>query len=65
MKTNISSQCYDPDNNRTLYDIWRYNFRNSPYWLSNEDNKIIVVGCNSLAYTRSSSRISLYCTPID
>nr|BAD22228.1 putative wall-associated serine/threonine kinase [Oryza sativa Japonica Group] len=58
MKTNISSQCFDPETNRTLYDdIWN-SFRYSPYWLSNEDNKLIVVGCNSLAYMRSTSFIT-------
>lgn len=60
MKTNISSQCFDPETNRTLYDdIWN-SFRYSPYWLSNEDNKLFVVGCNSLAYMRSTS-VSNFC----
>ncbi|KAL6655396.1 hypothetical protein ACP70R_006222 [Stipagrostis hirtigluma subsp. patula] len=53
-KTFISRQCYDPTTNGMLYNnAW---VRLTSYVLSAEDNKIIVIGCNGLAYMRSDSR---------
>ncbi|KAL5201907.1 hypothetical protein ABZP36_036261 [Zizania latifolia] len=46
VNTNLSSQCYDPETGSTSY------------WLSHDDNKIVVIGCNALAYLRSSSFIT-------
>lgn len=74
VKTWISRQCYDQTTNGMLYN-------NAQLWLSNhyaisaDDNKVIVIGCKSLAYMwsgsvssdlsipRSSSVLSIYTCP--
>ncbi|TVU30984.1 hypothetical protein EJB05_22645, partial [Eragrostis curvula] len=58
VKTWNSRQCYDP----TAPDGMRYNnawlnITDLPYVLSASDNKIVVLGCNSLAYMLSDSYI--------
>uniref|UniRef100_A0A0D9XEP9 Protein kinase domain-containing protein n=1 Tax=Leersia perrieri TaxID=77586 RepID=A0A0D9XEP9_9ORYZ len=50
MKMNISKNCYDQsmgitDDNRTSVD-----FSGSPFWISEKDNNIIVIGCETFAY---------------
>ncbi|WVZ50635.1 hypothetical protein U9M48_001873 [Paspalum notatum var. saurae] len=52
MKMNISGQCFDSQMNRKL-STWYENFTNTPFRFSTEDNKIFVIGCNSLAYITS------------
>ncbi|KAG8057087.1 hypothetical protein GUJ93_ZPchr0002g26829 [Zizania palustris] len=47
---NLSSQCYDPETNTTSYNISGLIFSTKTYWLSHDDNKIVVIGCNALAY---------------
>ncbi|CAN6167309.1 unnamed protein product [Urochloa humidicola] len=58
VKAWISRQCYDRTTNKMLYN-------NAELWLSNtyvisaDDNKVIVMGCNSLAYMWSDSSPAL------
>ncbi|KAL6655397.1 hypothetical protein ACP70R_006223 [Stipagrostis hirtigluma subsp. patula] len=59
-KTLISRQCYNPATNRMLYTNALLNLTNSPYVLSADDNKIIVIGCNGFAYMRSDFRYLWY-----
>lgn len=47
MKMNISWHCYH------YHDEWWYRFTRTPFRFSYEDNKIFVMGCNTLAYMRS------------
>ncbi|CAN6336455.1 unnamed protein product [Urochloa humidicola] len=56
-KTWISRQCYNETTNRTVYGNAWINFTNTPYMLSADDNKVIVLGCRSMAYMRSNSYI--------
>jgi len=54
-KTWISRQCYDQTTNQTVYDTAWINLNNTPYVLSADDNKVIVLGCRSMAYMQSNS----------
>jgi hypothetical protein len=53
LKSGISRQCYDQSTQGMLYNNERLSV--STYVLSAEDNKVIVIGCNSLAYMLSDS----------
>jgi hypothetical protein len=56
LKTWISRECYNQTTSGTLYGNYAWmNITGSPYVLSADDNKIIVLGCNSFAYMRSDS----------
>ncbi|KAL6655395.1 hypothetical protein ACP70R_006221 [Stipagrostis hirtigluma subsp. patula] len=57
LKTLNSRQCYDPTTNGMKYNNAWLNITNLPYVLSADDNKIIVIGCNGLAYMLSDSYI--------
>jgi hypothetical protein len=50
----VSSQCYFPSNGTSYFNDW-LNLNNSPFWISEVDNAIIVIGCNALAYMTSFS----------
>ncbi|VAI18583.1 unnamed protein product [Triticum turgidum subsp. durum] len=57
MTTRMSWQCYFPATRTTNYsDSW-LSFTNSPFSISEVDNKIIVIGCNAVAYMRSSTYV--------
>ena len=55
LKTWISRQCYNQTTNDMSYDNVWVNATDTPYVLSADDNKIIVLGCNSMAYMQSDS----------
>ncbi|KAL6844839.1 hypothetical protein ACP4OV_025498 [Aristida adscensionis] len=55
LKTFISRQCYDPSTNQMQYNNAELSL--STYVLSAADNKVIVIGCNALAYMSSDSYI--------
>jgi hypothetical protein len=59
VKTWISRQCYDWASNDMVYNSAWMNITNLPYVLSADDNKVIVLGCNSMAYMRSDSVSSI------
>ncbi|KAM3278791.1 hypothetical protein ACQJBY_046215 [Aegilops geniculata] len=54
----ITARCYNPANgkiwhrNRAWVDMTRL-----PYWFSDVDNKLFVIGCNSLGYARGVSAV--------
>ena len=60
MKMGISWQC-GPDDS-----VWLQNFTHTPFRFSYMDNKIVVVGCNTLAYMKSEpvsdSHIQFICS---
>lgn len=59
--TAISWQCYVPATGNTNYSNGWLNLINTPFWISEVDNTVIVIGCNTLAYMMSSSvSTSLY-----
>ncbi|EMS67550.1 Wall-associated receptor kinase 3 [Triticum urartu] len=55
MNTAISWQCYVPATGTTNYSNGWLNLTNTPFWISEVDNTVIVIGCNTLAYMISSS----------
>ncbi|KAF8694862.1 hypothetical protein HU200_037961 [Digitaria exilis] len=55
LKTIISRQCYNHTTNQTISDNAWINLAGSPYVLSADDNKVIVLGCRSMAYMLSDS----------
>ncbi|KAF8780964.1 hypothetical protein HU200_000930 [Digitaria exilis] len=57
LKTIISRQCYNHTTNQTISDNAWINLAGSPYVLSADDNKVIVLGCRSMAYMLSDSYI--------
>ncbi|XP_047049114.1 putative wall-associated receptor kinase-like 16 [Lolium rigidum] len=66
MSTWVSSQCYFPSNGTNYLNAW-LNLNDTPFWISEVDNAIIVVGCNTLAYMTSSSYVigcSATCTDV-
>ncbi|OQU88384.1 putative wall-associated receptor kinase-like 16 [Sorghum bicolor] len=52
-KMNISWRCYDSRTNPTTWSTRRENFTHTPFRFSHQDNKIFVVGCNTLGYITS------------
>uniref|UniRef100_A0ACD5Y495 Uncharacterized protein n=1 Tax=Avena sativa TaxID=4498 RepID=A0ACD5Y495_AVESA len=57
VKTLISWQCYDPATGNTAYSDASSNFSGTNFWISEAENKVIVIGCNTLAYMLSSSYV--------
>ncbi|CAD6218702.1 unnamed protein product [Miscanthus lutarioriparius] len=57
LKTWISRQCYNQTTNDMFVENAWINATDTPYVLSADDNKIIVLGCNSMAYMQSDSAI--------
>jgi hypothetical protein len=53
MKMGISWRCYDKDALQMKAESFWYDFTHTPFRFSNEDNKIFIMGCNTLAYMRS------------
>ncbi|RLN34808.1 putative wall-associated receptor kinase-like 16 isoform X1 [Panicum miliaceum] len=53
MKMGISWQC----GLEARQSVWFQNFTHTPFRFSNVDNKIVVVGCNTLAYMKSEPHI--------
>ncbi|KAL5201501.1 hypothetical protein ABZP36_035855 [Zizania latifolia] len=56
MKLGISTQCYDQQTGNMTYGNWHFDFDGSPFWLS-ADNKIIVIGCKTIAYMQGNSYV--------
>ena len=59
LKTWISRQCYNQTTNDMFVENAWINATDTPYVLSADDNKIIVLGCNIMAYMQSDS-VSIY-----
>ncbi|VAI33644.1 unnamed protein product [Triticum turgidum subsp. durum] len=51
----ISRQCYFPANRTMRYRNAWLNLTETPFWISEVDNTVVVIGCNTLAYMMSSS----------
>ncbi|KAJ1253928.1 hypothetical protein BS78_K151300 [Paspalum vaginatum] len=54
VKTRMSWQCFDQSTNQTIYGDWWLSLSHT-HVLSADDNKVIVLGCNSLAYMLSDT----------
>ncbi|CAL5063922.1 unnamed protein product [Urochloa decumbens] len=57
IKMDISWQCYDYQARQMKEFIWGGNFTYTPFRFSHVDNKIVVMGCNTLAYMKSQPHI--------
>jgi len=55
LKTFISRQCYDQATATVFYNNAWMNIGNLPYVLSADENKVIVLGCRSMAYMLSDT----------
>ncbi|XP_037442286.1 putative wall-associated receptor kinase-like 16 [Triticum dicoccoides] len=53
----ISRQCYFPANRTMRYRNAWLNLTETPFWISEVDNTVVVIGCNTLAYMMSSSYV--------
>uniref|UniRef100_A0A0D9XEQ2 Protein kinase domain-containing protein n=1 Tax=Leersia perrieri TaxID=77586 RepID=A0A0D9XEQ2_9ORYZ len=57
VKAYMSSQCYDPFTGGMSYSDASANFSGSVFWLSDTDNRITIIGCQTLAYMMSDSYV--------
>ncbi|KAL6844726.1 hypothetical protein ACP4OV_025385 [Aristida adscensionis] len=57
LKNGISRQCYNPTTGGLDVDAASMNLTGSAFSISAEENKIVVIGCNSFAYMLSDSYI--------
>ncbi|CAL5015204.1 unnamed protein product [Urochloa decumbens] len=57
LKTWTSRQCYNQSTNQVFQDNAWIDFSGSPFVLSADDNRVIVLGCRSMAYMQSDSYI--------
>ncbi|KAL5201031.1 hypothetical protein ABZP36_035385 [Zizania latifolia] len=55
MKMKISWQCYDQATVKLDVSIHLENFTYTPFRFSHDDNRIFVIGCNTMAYIRGVS----------
>ncbi|KAF0913780.1 hypothetical protein E2562_024869 [Oryza meyeriana var. granulata] len=60
MKVGISWQCYDSASGKMKEWVNFQNFTYTPFRFSYEDNKIFVIGCNTMAYMRVQVPILVY-----
>uniref|UniRef100_J3MYD4 Protein kinase domain-containing protein n=2 Tax=Oryza brachyantha TaxID=4533 RepID=J3MYD4_ORYBR len=72
MNMNISTYCYDPSSGAMRSRSASADFSDSPYWISDRDNKVVVIGCQTLAYMQINFALTgcvLTCTedfsPVD
>ncbi|CAL5056991.1 unnamed protein product [Urochloa decumbens] len=52
IKSWISSRCHYPDGKVAPYNTPSVNVTRSPYWFSDTDNKVFVIGCNTVGNVR-------------
>uniref|UniRef100_I1QPQ4 Protein kinase domain-containing protein n=1 Tax=Oryza glaberrima TaxID=4538 RepID=I1QPQ4_ORYGL len=57
MKMRISWQCYDSASSKMKEWVDFQNFTYTPFRFSYEDNKIFIIGCNTMAYMRGVSYV--------
>ncbi|KAF7086297.1 hypothetical protein CFC21_089602 [Triticum aestivum] len=56
----ISSACYNATSGGMKYNDWQLNLTNTPYRLSDTDNKFTAVGCRTLAYISDERNTGKY-----
>ena len=56
----ISSACYNAASGGMKYNDWQLNLTNTPYRLSDTDNKFTAVGCRTLAYISDERNTGKY-----
>ncbi|KAJ1696560.1 hypothetical protein LUZ63_005072 [Rhynchospora breviuscula] len=60
LSTPISSQCYNTTTKINDYSRWKWNLTSLPYRFNHEKNKIVVIGCSTLAYVQYSINQNTY-----
>ncbi|KAI4979192.1 hypothetical protein ZWY2020_015945 [Hordeum vulgare] len=65
--TTISTYCYDKSTRSMKHNAWSLDFSRGPYRFSYVHNKLIVIGCNTLAYInnlRGTTRYTTACAAV-
>uniref|UniRef100_M8BT51 Wall-associated receptor kinase 5 n=1 Tax=Aegilops tauschii TaxID=37682 RepID=M8BT51_AEGTA len=58
----ISTYCYNITSRSMVHNAWSLDFSQSPYRFSYVHNKLIVIGCNTLAYINNLGSTAKYTT---
>ncbi|XP_037456273.1 wall-associated receptor kinase 5-like [Triticum dicoccoides] len=60
--SDVSTYCYNTSSRSMVQNAWSLDFSQSPYRFSYVHNKLIVIGCNTLAYINNLGSTAKYTT---